>query len=176
MANPEIGCLAKRIDNGNVHFLILDVEWGVQEFTPQQKQWLVEQLAGIPKQDWCIVMSHTFYYSSGSFRDGWAWYDNSAAIRELSPIFENSGVDLVMSGHAHHAEVLRKNGVTYVIMGAFGGKPEPERAYLSQASAWYETGTYAFADVTIENSTDAELRVMDSDYSEIYRTAIRQSG
>ena len=175
MANPAIGCLAKRIDNGNVHFLILDVEWGLEEYTPEQKQWLEAQLAEIPKDDWCIVMSHTFYYSSGSVMEGWAWYDNKEAIDELVPLFERSGVDMVFSGHKHDAEVLQKNGITYVVMGAFGGHPNPEREYVSPASIWYKQGAYAFADVVIVNSTDAELRVMNSNYSELYHTTIHQN-
>ncbi len=174
LANPAIGCLVKRIDSGNVHFLLLDIEWGLEEYTPAQKQWLEKQLAEIPKDDWCIVMSHTFYYSSGSVMDGWNWYDNTNAIGELVPLFERSGVDIVFSGHKHHAEVLEKNGITYVVMGAFGGHPNPERDYVSPASVWYRQGAHAFADVVIGNGTDAELRVMDSDYAEIYRTAIHQ--
>jgi 3',5'-cyclic AMP phosphodiesterase CpdA len=174
MTDPQRQCLTKRIDVGRAHFLVLDVEWELQTYTKDQKQWLVQQLSEIPKDDWCIVVSHTFYYSSGSFRDGWAWYDNQATIRELTPLFEDYGVDLVLSGHKHDAEVLQKNGVTYVVLGAFGGPPDPERTYVSPASLWYKQGVYAFADVTIENSTTAEIRIMDSEYAELYRTTIRQ--
>lgn len=166
-------CLTKRIDNGNVHFLILDVEWELQTYTGEQKDWLVRQLSAIPRDDWCIVMSHTFYYSSGSYMDGWAWYDNPSTIRELTPLFENHSVDLVLSGHKHHSEVLQKDGVTYVVLGAFGGVPDPEREYVSPASLWYRQGAYAFADVTIQNKT-ATIRILNSNKTELYRTDVRQ--
>ncbi|MFH1222565.1 MAG: metallophosphoesterase [Candidatus Micrarchaeota archaeon] len=165
-------CLTKRIDNGNVHFLILDVEWQLQTYTPEQKQWLQQQLASIPKSDWCIVMSHTFYYSSGSFVDGWAWYDNQATISELTPLFENSSVDLVLSGHKHHSEVLQKNNITYVVLGAFGGPPDAERQYVSPASIWYAQGKYAFADVTIHGD-NATLVIRDPGYAELFKTEIQ---
>ena len=48
--------------------------------TLSQESWLRSQLESIPREDWCIVMSHTFYYCSGPFEDGWAWYDNEKTI------------------------------------------------------------------------------------------------
>jgi UDP-2,3-diacylglucosamine pyrophosphatase LpxH len=173
LMDPEKNCLTKRIDNGNVHFLILDVEWELQSYTPEQKKWLAEQLSSIPKEDWCIVMSHTFYYSSGSEQYGWDWYDNNSTIRELTPLFENNSVDLVLSGHKHHTELLEKNNVTYVVVGSFGGPPDAERTYVSPASIWYKQGAYDFASVTIENQTIATIRFIDSNQTELFRWQIR---
>jgi len=60
-------CQWKRLDSGDIHFLILDLEWDTQLYTPEQEKWLLEQLESIPPGDWCIIMSHTFYYCSGDY-------------------------------------------------------------------------------------------------------------
>ncbi|MBN2078984.1 MAG: metallophosphoesterase [Spirochaetes bacterium] len=159
--------LWRRIDRGNIHFLVLDVEWGTQTFTKEQEQWLIRQLEGIPREDWCIVMSHSFYYCSGRRKDGWDWYDNEALIKRLSPLFEKYGVELVLSGHMHQMELLKKGGVIYAIMGSFGGRLDRGREYVSPASVWYKARQYGFADVTI-NGNDAILKVRDPDDNVIY--------
>jgi acid phosphatase type 7 len=157
----------RRIDIGNIHFLILDIEWVSQTYTQKQETWLKKQLEEIPGKDWCIVMSHTFYYCSGRYKDGWDWYDNDRLIKKISPLFEKYGVDLVLSGHMHQMEILQKNGVTYVVMGSFGGNLDSGRNYISPASIWYKSMQYGFADVFI-NGANAELKVRDTDNNIIY--------
>jgi 3',5'-cyclic AMP phosphodiesterase CpdA len=174
MEDPLEECYLKRIDYGNVHFIVLDVEWELAAYTTEQKAWLERQLADIPGEDWIVVMSHTFYYSSGSHMDGWNWYDNDATIKELVPLFEENGVDIVLSGHKHHSEVLEKNGITYVVAGSFGGVQNPERTYVSPASIWYKQGQYGFVDITIRNSTDATLVFRDPEFNEIFRKEVKQ--
>jgi acid phosphatase type 7 len=106
-------------------------------------------LKSIPAEDWTVVMNHGYYYASGSAIRGWTWYDNRETIGLITPLFEKYDVDLVFSGHAHQMELLNQNGVTYVIAGAFGGIPDPEREYVSPASLWYASGQYGYVDVTI---------------------------
>jgi UDP-2,3-diacylglucosamine pyrophosphatase LpxH len=166
------GALWRRIDIGNIHFLILDIEWITQTYTKAQEKWLVEQLKSIPAKDWCIVMSHTFYYCSGEKKDGWQWYDNKPLILRLTPLFERYGVDLVMSGHMHQTEVLKMNGVTYAVMGSFGGKLDRGRTYTSPASVWYKAGQFGFADVSIQGD-NAVLRVRDPENKTIYSIKLR---
>lgn len=140
-----------RIDKGNIHFLILDLEWGTEEYSGEQLNWLETQLRDIPLSDWKIVLSHAYYYSSGSLYHGYSWTDNPKSIEAFVPLIEKYGVDLVISGHNHHMEYLQKSGVTYTICGAFGGHPDPERQIVSSSSIWYIHGQYGFLDVTIEN-------------------------
>jgi acid phosphatase type 7 len=162
-ATPDRGKpLWTRIDNGAVHFVILDLEWLMGTFSKDEGKWLDEQLASIPRKDWCIVMSHTFFYASGKKRQGWEWYDNKKVIDRLVPFFERYGVDLVMSGHIHQTEVLKKNGVTYAIVGSMGGKLSPKRTYVSPHSVWYQDGLFGFADVSINGKTGT-LAIRDSD-------------
>jgi len=164
-------CLWKRIDNSNIHFIILDLEWDLSLYTPEQREWLVRQLESIPKDDWCIVMSHTFYYCSGSKMEGWIWYDNPGTIEKLVPLFEQYDVDLVLSGHKHHTEFLQKNGVNYAVVGSFGGPLNPERDYVSPASVWYKAEAYGFLDVIIENNL-ANVIFRDPDGKELFKTTI----
>ncbi len=142
-----------RIDVGKVHFLVLDIEWSAESYTSAQASWLEAQLKDIPSDDWKIVVSHGFYYSSGSVVDGWEWYDNHETISALSPLFEKYGVNLVLSGHNHQMEWLQHNGVSYAICGAFGGLPDVARTYTSPASLWYLNGADGFLDVTIKGDT-----------------------
>jgi acid phosphatase type 7 len=141
--------LWRRIDAGDIHFLILDLEWSAEAFTPAQQTWLEAELQSIPAEDWTVVLNHGFYYGSGSVTRGWAWYDNQETIGLITPLFEKYDVDLVFSGHAHQMELLEHNGVTYVIAGAFGGIPDPEREHISPTSLWYASGQYGFVDVAI---------------------------
>jgi hypothetical protein len=67
--------LWSRVDAGNVHFLVLDIEWSAEAYTAEQAEWLEAQLADIPADDWKIVVNHGFYYASGLHTDGWNWYD-----------------------------------------------------------------------------------------------------
>ena len=154
--------LYQRIDVGNVHFLVIDLEWSSESFNAEQSKWLEQQLASIPKDDWTIVMGHGFYYASGSVVAGWKWYDNPETINKLTPLFEKYNVDLVFSGHAHQAELLQKSGVTYVICGTFGGALDDNRTYTSPESIWYSNKDFAFVDVTI-NGSDGNLIFRDPD-------------
>jgi len=139
-----------RVDVGKVHFLFLDVEWSAESYPDEQAAWLEQQLSNIPKEDWKIVLSHGFYYSSGYFNNGWNWYDNPETIERYTQLFEKYGVDLVFSGHNHQMEMLRHSGVTYAVCGAFGGLPDNEQTYISPASLWYASGQYGYVDVTVE--------------------------
>ena len=158
--------LWQRIDVDNVHFLLLDLEWGTDSYTPEQAVWLEQQLSTIPAGDWRIVMSHCYYYCSGGYWELWPWYDDKDMIDKLVPLFEKYHVNLVFSGHNHMLELLQKNSITYVVCGAFGGLPDPDRSYISPASIWYMADQNAFMDVTVSQDT-ATLIFRDPDYKEL---------
>ena len=138
-----------RIDIGKVHFLILDLEWSAESFTPAQAAWLETQLMSIPVDDWKIVMSHGFYYASGLEMNGWNWYDNAETIDKLTPLFNKYKVDLVLSGHKHSPELLQNSGIVYAICGPFGGLPDPASTYISPSSIWEKSGGDGFIDATL---------------------------
>jgi 3',5'-cyclic AMP phosphodiesterase CpdA len=158
-----------RVDAGKVHFLIVDVEWSAESFTTQQAAWLEAQLKSIPADDWKVVLSHGFYYSSGFTYHGRNWSDNPETISAISPLFEKYGVNMVFAGHDHQLEILEHSGVTYVTCGGFGGVLDPERDYISPASLWYLSGTNGYADVSIEgNQAVINFRSLDNQILKTY--------
>jgi UDP-2,3-diacylglucosamine pyrophosphatase LpxH len=162
----------RRIDIGKVHFLELDLEYGLLLYTPEQEAWLKKQLAEIPRADWCVVMCHTFFYCSGERKDGWDWFDNKPLIAKIVPLFEQYGVDLVLSGHQHQAEVLKMNGVTYGVFGSFGGHLDAGRTYTSPASVWYQDKQHCFAEIDFDNSKTGRLLVRDDNNKVMFETGL----
>ncbi len=150
-----------RIDAGPVHVLALEMMWGIDTFSPQQRAWFIRQLESIPPTDWVIVMMHSMVYSSGAVSDGLPWYDPPDMIREVAPLLEKHRVDLVLSGHNHHLEFLQQNGVSYAVVGGLGGLPDPPATYRSPASLWYQSGTHGFADIAVYPDR-LELRFRDA--------------
>jgi hypothetical protein len=139
-----------RVDAGPVHFIALNILWSTTEtFTPQQREWFVEQLASMPPQDWTIVLMHAMIYASGDVMWGKPWYDPPEMIRDVAPLLEEHNVDLVISGHDHQMEFLQHNGVSYCIIGALGGGLTPSLAHVSPASVWRNNTTYGFLDATV---------------------------
>ena len=102
------------MDFGDVHFIILDLLWGAEEYDDNQKNWLISQLESIPQEEKVIVLTHAFFVSSGYVDKAYNrnWYDNPLMIEKLCPVFEKYKVDLVISGHNHLMELLEKDGVT----------------------------------------------------------------
>jgi len=141
-----------RFDVGKVHFLFLDLERSSDTIPPAQMEWLEQQLSTIARDDWTVVLSHCYFYASGSTqpnnRDDSV---NLATVEGVAKLLERYGVDIVLSGHAHHMELLEKSGVTYVVSGSLGGSPDPAPLYVSPASLWHATGKYGLVDVTVES-------------------------
>lgn len=87
-----------------------------------QRRWLRERLeaarASIAagEASWIVVVHHHPAFSSarhGSEKD---------VQHELVPLYEEYGVDLVLTGHDHVYERLERNGTTYLVTGG-GGAP-----------------------------------------------------
>jgi hypothetical protein len=156
-----------RIDSGTAHIIVLDLLWGMDSYGSAQDAWLRKQLAEIPREDFTAVLSHAFFYCSGYVDPDtrMPWYDHFETTKRLSPLFEKSGVDLVVSGHNHYMELLRKNGVAYAIIGSMGGKLDPEPEYRSPYSAWFRRG-FGFLDLDIRGNR-AALAFRDENGAEL---------
>lgn len=152
--NPD---LYFRIDSGNVHVIALNILWDESSFDETQRAWLKRNLASIPKEDTTIVITHAFIRSSGyveplSNKD---WFDSAALIRDLAPILEEGGVDLVVSGHNHFMEYLEapkgsaNRTTSYAIVGTMGGRMDPARTHISDCSKWYLADQTGFLDVDL---------------------------
>jgi len=142
---PEGGLTASswRMDAGTVHFLALDLLWGPEGFGSREKAWLARQLDDIPDEDFIVVMSHCFFYSSGYIDEGTgkAWYDHDEMLREVAPLIAGK-VDLVVSGHNHYMEWIETDGTVWAVVGAMGGKPDPVPTYVSPGSVFFSQGKF----------------------------------
>ena len=117
-ANGEIGGLASgteayySFDYANVHFISLDSYETSRSPAGAMLTWLESDLA-LNTQPWVIAIWHHPPYSKGSHNS-----DTEGRLIDMRqnalPIFENWGVDLVMSGHSHSYER------SYLLDGHYG--------------------------------------------------------
>lgn len=123
-------------DYGPVHFISLDTELAFLDVSRRQAQldWLTADLAATT-QDWKVVFFHRPGYSSGSE------HGSDLTIRNtFGPIFEQHGVQLVITGHDHDYERTvpiragtdpSAQAVAYLVTGGGGAPP-----YAVGASSW----------------------------------------
>ncbi len=92
-------------DYGNVHVVSLDSQLSNRD--PQQRaamrDWLVGDLSH-NTLDWTIVIFHHPPYSKGENHDSNLEQAEIDMRSTFTPVFENHGVDVVYSGHAHSYE------------------------------------------------------------------------
>ena len=91
------------IDYSNAHFVILDSQANDRSTTGKMANWLKRDLAQNTKP-WLIAAFHHPPYSKGS-HDSDDTSDSDGKMRDMRknivPILEQAGVDLVLSGHSH---------------------------------------------------------------------------
>lgn len=91
------------LNNGNVHFVLLDSETEDRDADGAMATWLKKDLAANTKL-WTIAIFHHPPYTKGS-HDSDSYYDSRGrmvTMREnILPILEMYDVDLVLSGHSH---------------------------------------------------------------------------
>jgi len=131
---------------GNADFFVLDSQ---QDVSPKSEQhrWLKKELAA-SRATWKIAMHHDPPYSSDENDYGDLYKANRSTwgdldVRQLVPLYEQHGVDIVWGGHIHTYErtlpirggkVVEKGGVIYMITGGSGGQleaPAPSRSYFA---------------------------------------------
>jgi len=115
--NGEVGGVASgteqyySFDYGNIHVVNLDSQLSARDEVQlaTMRQWLVDDLSA-NTQDWTIVMFHHPPYSKGHNHDSDETEHNMLdrptwdMRNQFVPIFDDYGVDLVYSGHAHSYE------------------------------------------------------------------------
>jgi hypothetical protein len=93
-------------NHGNVHIVSLDSQVAMRDSANNEamKRWLINDLAA-NQNDWTVVMFHHPPYTKGSHdSDSTSGGINQPifiAREQYTKIFEDNGVDLVYSGHAH---------------------------------------------------------------------------
>ena len=173
LTNPSRKDMYRRVDVGPVHFLLLSNLWGMEDFSRAQMDWLQAQLGSIPEEDWTVVVSHCFYYASGIAIGNIHWYDHRENIEKLVPVFEQGGVDIVVSGHNHQMELLEKQGITYALVGTFGGVLEKDPQVISSASQWYANQTHGWLEIRF-SPQQAQLVFFDVQGKELFSQEVSQ--
>jgi len=148
--NPAQDELYYSFDYGPVHVVVLDDTPYDDDYAGglfgAQVAWLRRDLAAhrARRRDvpWVVVVSHKAPFSASAHsEDG----DVRSIRATMAPIFDELGVDLVLSGHEHNFEVTReldgrggppvgRRGVVYVVSGGAGAGlyelyPSPWRRY-----------------------------------------------
>lgn len=117
-------------DYGNVHFVMLDGHASteivcerdgqlmIECFDEPQLQWLeadLSEVCGRTEPPWIFVAIHAGPFSSEPNRTG------NGQMRDLLPLFAQSGVTAIFSGHDHYYERgASEQGIPYVITGGAG--------------------------------------------------------
>jgi hypothetical protein len=95
----------------NVHFIALDSNY----MDATQLDWLQKDLRG-NTSPWKVVYFHHPLYSDARFHG-----PDTDLRQRVEPLFEQYGVDVVLSGHEHVYERLRpQHGIYYFVLGNAG--------------------------------------------------------
>lgn len=125
------------------HFIGLNLPWAYFDTNEKEKQWIKTEIQKISKDDFLVILSHSFFYASGYKDISGNWFDNMGNIENIAPIFIEKA-DLVISGHNHYMEWIEKMGIYWVIIGAMGGKPDPIPTFITNGSKWFTRGKFGF--------------------------------
>jgi len=136
-------------DCQNLHFTMLNTNDldGNNQLAAAQVNWLKNDLKS-SEADWNIVVLHKAMYSNGSH---YADKDVIALRNQLTPLFAQLGVDVVIAGHDHTYLRTEAQGVQYVLAGTSGVKfyiaksPEETASQFPPALALVDTEGPIFA-------------------------------
>ncbi len=117
-------------DWGDSHWLMLDSNSYVDWSDPQLQEWVRKDLAAAKNARWRFVGQHHPAFSSAKKHSDQQW------MRQLAPVLEEGGVDVVFAGHVHNYQRTRplrfrpagspgrvnKVGGEFAIDQAFDGK------------------------------------------------------
>ncbi len=130
---------------GNTQFFMIDSNRNIEPGS-EQYEWLKGELEK-SKAVWKIAAHHHPPYSSDENDYGDLWKVNQSTrgdlrARQLTPLYDQYGVDIVWNGHIHSYErtwpvnagrAVDKDGTTYMITGGAGGGLEtagPSRPFF----------------------------------------------
>jgi hypothetical protein len=171
-------------DVAGVHFVALSTEHDMSASSPQVV-WLEADLSANEGARWKVVSAHRFFYADTSGGEG----DCAAgqALRSaVEPLFLRHGVDLVLAGHHHSAQLtcpvafgecvaLNDDGSAaapvYVLTGnagaglsGFSGSPDPIYRSL--------VGEYGYARVAVNDTHLTVSSRRSADGSEVFSASL----
>lgn len=103
---PSKSPLYYSVDLGNLHLMVFDpwISWWREDTVPDHQPW-VKQLGWIKedlkssRQEWIVAVNHFPIYCAGNYQsDGGIL---ASLRKEMVPLFDEAGVDLVLAGHDH---------------------------------------------------------------------------
>jgi 3',5'-cyclic AMP phosphodiesterase CpdA len=161
--NPAVTERYYSFNWGPVHFVALDSNCAIGLATSDrctlaaQKSWLAQDLAAT-QQPWKVVFFHHPPWSSG------AHGSQLAMRREFAPLFEQYGVDLVLTGHDHNYERSKPmkgdgvaatgtRGVTYVVVGSGGATLRTFPIAQPSWTAYRNNTDMGYLDVVVDGGT-----------------------
>jgi hypothetical protein len=133
-ATLEFICIDTSIASG------MDIEHYFDD--PAHNRWVSRALDG-SRARWRIPFSHHPPFCAGPEHG-----NTTGMVERLVPLFEQSGVRLVLSGHEHNFQHAVVNRIHYVVSGAAGKlRPQAPRHFEhSGTRAWAAAGHFLLAD------------------------------
>lgn len=148
-------------DWGPVHFVMLDLYWGLP-MDGAGRQWLEDDLKKVPPEYNVIVVLHEPLYSFGYHRP-------RDVIVSLRPFFKSHFVDAVCAGHAHLYEHFFMDSIHFLTLGGFGASLHKANARRTAEFAPFLKKTvaqYHFLQLDI-GETELEFTIIDSTKSQV---------
>jgi hypothetical protein len=104
------------VDVNGIHFIVLDSNAPLHKGA-EQYSWLKNDLerSQAETQFTAVIFHHPLFTSSLHEAD------EKKFGKDVIPLFERYGVDLVLSGHNHSYERFFYNGIYYLVIGSSGG-------------------------------------------------------
>ncbi|HEX8433850.1 metallophosphoesterase, partial [Archangium sp.] len=161
--NPEKNERYYSFDWGSVHFVSLDSNCVIGLASSErctlaaQKSWLAQDLAAT-RQPWKVVYFHHPTWSSGEHGS------QLKMRREFAPLFEQYGVDLVLTGHDHNYERSKAmkgdavaasgtRGIPYLVVGSGGASLRPFPSTQPSWTAFRDNVNVGYLDVVVDGGT-----------------------
>ncbi|MHA1682679.1 MAG: metallophosphoesterase [Promethearchaeota archaeon] len=140
-----------------IHFIVLDLEWGTETYSKEQKAWFEGVLDDISNSSWIVVLDHCPHYSSGAYNNATGKVNklfNTAGnmISTFHDLFIQEDVDLVISGHDHHWEVANVDGIVYTIVGIANSRLDGYYGPKNLDSIYYEWEYSGFTEMTFNGN------------------------
>lgn len=132
-------------DYGNLHVIVLDTTADFGKGSAQ-RTWLesdLEAASSEPLTDWIAAAFHHPPYSTGQHGP------DARVRREICPLLEASGVNIVFTGHDHDYERIRQqNGVVYIVTGGGGAHLRDQKEKAPCSAVFLKLNNFVTVDVT----------------------------
>jgi len=216
----DVGNMWSSFDYGMVHFVMIDTETDFPNapegpnttlasgpfgggVNPAQLTWLQNDLQAANENrssiPWIVVLGHRPAYTGSTFGGGSV--DNFSPVVQnvFSPIFEQYGVDLYISGHLHFYERMypiaagvpekysgqvytNPRAPVYVVNGAAGNDERLTQVteYNYTLGAYFDNADYGYGQIIVHNSSHLQWQYIitnnDSIVDQLWLVQDRSAG